>query len=57
LLDEPTSHLDEENKAVLLDVIDNLFKDKTLIIATHDPSVMARMSKQIIIANGVIKSS
>jgi len=37
LLDEPTANLDGANKALLLDVIDQLFSDKTLIIATHDP--------------------
>jgi ATP-binding cassette subfamily C protein CydD len=52
LLDEPTSHLDEQNKLVLLDVIDALFKDKTLLIASHDPAVIARMSRQIVIENG-----
>jgi ATP-binding cassette subfamily C protein CydD len=52
LLDEPTSHLDEQNKLLLLDVIDALFKDKTLLIASHDPAVIARMSRQIVIENG-----
>jgi ATP-binding cassette subfamily C protein CydD len=52
LLDEPTSHLDEQNKLLLLDVIDALFKDKTLLIASHDPAVIARMPRQIVIENG-----
>jgi ATP-binding cassette subfamily C protein CydD len=47
LLDEPTAHLDEENKTILLDRIDRLFKDKTLIIASHDPQVIARMDRTI----------
>ena len=47
LLDEPTAHLDEENKTILLDRIDHLFKDKTLIIASHDPQVIARMDRTI----------
>ncbi len=47
LLDEPTAHLDTENKIRLLDVIDHLFKDKTLIIASHDPMVIARMDRTI----------
>jgi ATP-binding cassette subfamily C protein CydD len=47
LLDEPTAHLDIENKIHLLDVIDHLFKDKTLIIASHDPMVIARMDRTI----------
>lgn len=52
LLDEPTSHLDEQNKTVLLDVIDSLFKDKTVLIASHDPAVIKRMPRQILIENG-----
>ena len=52
LLDEPTSHLDEHTKAILLDVIDELFRDKTLLIASHDPAVIARMSRQISIEKG-----
>lgn len=52
LLDEPTSHLDEHNKTVLLDVIDALFKDKTVLIASHDPAVIERMPRQIVIENG-----
>ena len=47
LLDEPTAHLDKENKTILLDRIDRLFKDKTLIIASHDPQVIARMDRII----------
>ena len=52
LLDEPTSHLDKQNKTVLLEVIDSLFKDKTLLIASHDPAVIERMPRQIVIENG-----
>jgi ATP-binding cassette subfamily C protein CydD len=52
LLDEPTSHLDEQNKMILLDVIDALFKDKTVLIASHDPAVIERMPRQILIENG-----
>ena len=47
LLDEPTAHLDKENKSILLDMIDRLFKDKTLIIASHDPQVIVRMNRTI----------
>lgn len=47
LLDEPSAHLDAQNKAKLLDVIDSLFKDKTLIIASHDADVIARMDRVV----------
>jgi len=47
LLDEPTAHLDSKTKTNVLDVIDLLFKGKTLIIASHDPQVIARMDRVI----------
>ncbi|MCK5666853.1 MAG: ATP-binding cassette domain-containing protein, partial [Thiotrichaceae bacterium] len=47
LLDEPTAHLDQLTKTKLLDDIKSIFKDKTLVIATHDPDVMARMDRVI----------
>ncbi len=47
LLDEPTAHLDLANKTRLLNVIDSVFKDKTLIIASHDPLVTARMDRTV----------
>jgi ATP-binding cassette subfamily C protein CydD len=52
LLDEPTANLDVANKTLLLDVIDQLFIDKTLIIATHDPLVIDRMSRRITLQQG-----
>jgi ATP-binding cassette subfamily C protein CydD len=52
LLDEPTANLDTANKTLLLDVIDRLFIDKTLIIATHDPLVIERMSRRIVLEQG-----
>ncbi|MDD4906758.1 MAG: thiol reductant ABC exporter subunit CydD, partial [Methylobacter tundripaludum] len=47
LLDEPTANLDAANKTLLLDVIDRLFADKTLIIASHDPDVIQRMGRRV----------
>ena len=52
LLDEPTANLDLSNKTLLLDVIDQLFSDKTLIIATHDPVVINRMARRIELQQG-----
>jgi len=52
LLDEPTANLDAANKTLLLDVIDQLFSDKTLIIATHDPVVINRMARRIELQQG-----
>ncbi len=47
LLDEPTAHLDKKNKTKLLNRIESLFKDKTLIIASHDLQLIERMERVI----------
>ncbi|PPK74888.1 ATP-binding cassette subfamily C protein CydD [Methylobacter tundripaludum] len=52
LLDEPTANLDAANKTLLLDVIDRLFADKTLIIASHDPDVIHRMGRRVELQQG-----
>jgi len=56
LLDEPTANLDAANKTLLLDVIDRLFADKTLIIASHDPDVIQRMGRRIALQQGWLVS-
>jgi len=56
LLDEPTANLDAANKTLLLDVIDQLFADKTLIIASHDPEVTQRMSRRVELQQGRLSS-
>ncbi|MDO9106205.1 MAG: thiol reductant ABC exporter subunit CydD [Methylovulum sp.] len=52
LLDEPTANLDPANKTRLLDVIGRLFSDKTLIIASHDPEVIQRMDRRLVLHQG-----
>jgi ATP-binding cassette subfamily C protein CydD len=52
LLDEPTASLDATNKKLLLDTIATLFKDKTVIIASHDAEVIARMDRQLVLQQG-----
>ena len=47
LLDEPTSHLDQENKIMLIEKIERLFKDKTLIIVSHDSEIIKRMDRVV----------
>ena len=56
VLDEPTANLDAANKKQLLDIIDELFKDKTLIIASHDHEVIMRMDRKIIMQQGRLVS-
>jgi len=56
ILDEPTANLDIATKTTLLDTIDRLFADKTLIIASHDPDVIQRMNRQIKLTQGCLSS-
>ena len=56
VLDEPTANLDATNKMLLLDIIDDLFKDKTLIIASHDNDVIKRMDRKVVIKEGRLVS-
>ena len=54
ILDEPTANLDDANKVKLLAVIAVLFEHQTLIIATHDPVVSSKMSRQVVVAQGCL---
>lgn len=55
LLDEPTYNLDQQTKEKLLDSIEQLLADKTVIIASHDPLVVARMDRQLNLRNGTLQ--
>lgn len=39
ILDEPTSNLDEATEEIVVNFILNHFKNKTLIIATHNKKI------------------
>ncbi|MEI6708984.1 MAG: thiol reductant ABC exporter subunit CydD [Methylococcales bacterium] len=56
VLDEPTANLDKVTKTRLLAVIDELFKDKTIIIASHDAEVISGMDRQIVLQHGHLVS-
>lgn len=55
LLDEPTANLDRDSKQQLLDAIKRLFMDKTVIVASHDPEVIARMQRRVHLQGGVLQ--
>jgi ATP-binding cassette subfamily C protein CydD len=57
LLDEPTANLDKLTKTRLLAVINELFKDKTVIIASHDTEVIEGMDRQIVLQHGRLQSN
>lgn len=53
LADEPTGNLDTANTNAVLDVFDRLQADGlTLIMITHDPTVAARLQRQVSITDG-----
>lgn len=45
LADEPTAHLDRETAALVTDNLLQLANGRTLIVATHDPVLAARMDR------------
>lgn len=57
LLDEPTGNLDDKRADNLLNLIKDLFKDRTVIFATHDKSLIERYPARVIeLNNGKIIS-
>lgn len=55
LADEPTGNLDTANTNVVLDVFDRLRSDGlTLVTITHDPTVAARLERQVTITDGTL---
>lgn len=53
ILDEPTAHLDYETARQVIDAIKRIARDKTLIIATHDPLLLAQMDRTITITSAL----
>lgn len=47
LVDEPTAHLDTETAERVTDALLALARGKTLIVATHDPALAARMDRTV----------
>jgi putative ABC transport system ATP-binding protein len=57
LADEPTANLDSHSAETLLDLMENLNRDKgvTFIFSTHDPRVMKRARRIVTLVDGQIK--
>ncbi|KQN69061.1 ABC transporter ATP-binding protein [Duganella sp. Leaf61] len=47
LVDEPTAHLDSETATRVTDALLTLAKGKTMLVATHDPVLAARLHRAI----------
>lgn len=55
--DEPTGKLDKKNSALIIELLENLSKDKgmSVIMITHDENIAKRFSRIIKLENGSIK--
>jgi len=49
LLDEPIANLDIDNAKCVMDLIFNLFSDKTIIITSHQPLAIAYSTRSILL--------
>jgi iron complex transport system ATP-binding protein len=51
LLDEPTTHLDLENKTAILLLLKKLSKEKTILISTHEINSIIPLADELLIAS------
>ncbi|GHO82681.1 thiol reductant ABC exporter subunit CydD [Dictyobacter formicarum] len=56
LLDEPTAHLDAVTEAALVKTIAELAHDKTVILATHSPLLIAQCDLVLVLKDGTLHS-
>jgi ABC-type bacteriocin/lantibiotic exporter with double-glycine peptidase domain len=54
ILDEPTSAIDKENTEVIINIIKELSKNSTLILITHDESILYIVDRVITLDSGKI---
>jgi ABC-type multidrug transport system fused ATPase/permease subunit len=52
ILDEPTSALDNENRRFIMTILEDMFKNKTLIIITHDNEIIRHVDRIIDLKQG-----
>lgn len=56
IADEPTGSLDEENKEIIISLIEEIKNaGKTILIVTHDPRVARICDKSFVLENGKLK--
>ena len=55
IFDEPTSSMDEKSKKRLRYLLDKYFHDKTVIMVSHDPSILSFAKRILTIENGKVK--
>ena len=54
ILDEPTSALDENSKDNIIELVKYIGKNKTLIVITHDKSLIQNMDRLVVIDKGQV---
>jgi subfamily B ATP-binding cassette protein MsbA len=54
ILDEPTSSLDTESEKTVMEALENLMKERTVIIIAHRLNTIKNVEKIIVLANGKI---
>jgi ATP-binding cassette subfamily C protein LapB len=54
IMDEPTNSMDTQTDAIFKRKMQNIIKDKTLILITHRPSVLSLVERIIVIDDGKI---
>lgn len=52
ILDEPTSALDNENRRFIMNILEEMFKTKTLIIITHDNEILDHVDRIVYLKYG-----
>lgn len=52
ILDEPTSALDSENKKFIMNILEKMFRNKTLIIITHDKDIIKYVDRIVYLKYG-----
>lgn len=55
VLDEPTASVDAESEAKIFDSIENLPKDRTAILISHDFSTISQCDKIFVLEHGTLK--
>ncbi|WP_188379719.1 thiol reductant ABC exporter subunit CydD [Oxalicibacterium faecigallinarum] len=53
LVDEPTAHLDRETSEQVMRALLRLAKDKTMLVATHDPALIEQLDRSIVLGEEV----
>ncbi|MEN6465805.1 MAG: ABC transporter ATP-binding protein [Syntrophaceae bacterium] len=51
LLDEPTTSIDQPSQSTLVDLLNDLHRDMTIVIVTHDPTPFAGIYKHVACVN------